>query len=460
MSGVRRPAAADPHGRRRGGGARPPVRRRPAAALDEKEGGLQDRWARGEEILASEFSPGLVPSGSWIRSTQATYFEAPCEFAGTVDKVVLQGGETELGVVLTGTSSEELLRYASGVTPPLIRVHLCSEGCDQKRTNVDLVHLHRFRQVVEGAARQWEENLKGGDENQELRRRQAEWEERQNRDKQITDERSDSRAREDKKKKEKKKDKKKEKRNRNKKVGGKALARKKAEDLYAGTGLDPDPKVRRLVKRRAKKRLKKSKVSSSSSSRSSSSSSSVEVELGLLEDRNKVQLLSEVAPGVLTEESLQHMKTYVVQASGSTWSLDVETLPPIMSQYMRHYIAPRASGGILREAVTLSYAADLLLQSRPAEALDVLNQRLKSLEMTISGQPWSTSQKIELAPHWEATMASRAEVQVAQKEAKLDSQAKGGPSSWDKGKAKSKGKEKGKEKGKGGKSKEDSKKAS
>ena len=244
--------------------------------------------------------------------------------------------------------------------------------------------------------------------------------------------------------------------------GGKAMAKKKVADLYTGTGLDPDPKARRRIKRKAKKKLKKSKTSSSSSSQSSESSSSVEGDLGLLQDRNKVQLLAEVAPGVLTEESLQHMKTHVLQASGSTWAMDSDSLPPIVSQYMRSHIAPRASGGILREVVTIAHALDLLLQARPAEAADTLSQRLKSLELTISGQPWATSQKIEVVPQLEATMASRAEVQVAQKEARLDVQAKGPSASWDKGKTKGKGKDKdkGKEKGKGGKTRDEGKKSS
>jgi hypothetical protein len=112
--------------------------------------------------------------------------------------------------------------------------------------------------------------------------------------------------------------------------------------------------------------------------------------------------------------------------------------------------------------VTIAHALDLLLQARPAEAADTLSQRLKSLELTISGQPWATSQKIEVVPQLEATMASRAEVQVAQKEARLDVQAKGPSASWDKGKTKGKGKDKdkGKEKGKGGKTRDEGKKSS
>ena len=59
-------------------------------------------------------------------------------------------------------------------------------------------------------------------------------------------------------------------------------------------------------------------------------------------------------------------------------------------------------------------------------------------------------------------MASRAELQVAQKEARLDGQTKGQTASWEKGKGKTKtkDKDKGREKGKGGKNKEEGKKSS
>ena len=125
-----------------------------------------------------------------------------------------------------------------------------------------------------------------------------------------------------------------------------------------------------------------------------------------------MQKLAELGPGVLVARSMHNMKAFVLQAPGSTWNLDEQSLPPIMSQYTRNYIAPKFSGGLLREATTLAFACvgDLLLQARPAEALDAVGQRLRSLEMTIGGQPWTTSQKIEVVPALQATMASRAEV--------------------------------------------------
>ena len=456
MSGRRRPAA------------RQPGLRRPAAAVEPRDQDPSSRFHRGEVVAGAECPPGLIGSGDWLKATEATYFEKPCEFAGVVERVVIEKGETEVVLKLTGTSCEELLRFATGLSPPTIRAHLCGEGCDQKRSNADLVQVRKFKRILPGDEKTWEENLKESDENVELRKKQAEWEAQRREEEQRQRESSDSRAESKKKKKMKKKKKERARakpaeRPKRSKVGGKAQARKSLQVVFEGTGLDPDPKVRKKLKRQVRKKLKRAKSSSgSSSSHSSSSSASGDFEPSLLEDRNKVQKLAELAPGLLSEGALQQMKTYVTQASGSMWSMDEDSLPPLLTQDVRHHVAPKTSGGILREATSLAYIGDLLLQGRVAEGLDALNQRLKSLELVIAGQPWATAQKIEIVPSLDASMATRAEIQVAQKEAKLDSQTKGSGSTWEKGKSKgkSKDKDKGKDKGKGGKLRDEGKKSS
>ena len=155
-------------------------------------------------------------------------------------------GAFEAVVTLTRASSEDLLKHASGVNPPVIRAHLREADCDEKRTNQDLVHLSSFSQVPPADRRTWEENFQETDENRELRRRQEEWEKKREgeRHQEVS---SDSR--EAKKKKKKKKDKK-EKRKSRVKVGGKSIARKNLPDLYSGTGMDPDPRSRKRLKKR------------------------------------------------------------------------------------------------------------------------------------------------------------------------------------------------------------------
>jgi hypothetical protein len=378
--------------------------------------------------------------------------------------VVIEGTDTELEITLTGTSTEELLKFGSGLHPPVIRAHLCQRDCDQKRSNQDLVHLKKFGQITPEGERTWEENLLATDENAPLRGAQQAWErEEEKKQKSDRETSSDSRGgggKKKEKKKEKKRSKsKKEKKEKRARVGGRSVAKKDLKDLYGGTGLDPEPKMRRRLRKKLKKKLKKAKSTSSASSGTSTSSSTEEVGEEILEDRSKVQRIAEIAPGVLTATSVQNIKNYVLQTSGSTWGADVDSIPPIMSQYVRCFLAPKSSGGLLREATTLAFAADLMVQGR----LDALGQRLKSLELVVNGQPWGTAQKIEIVPPHDASMASRAEVQIAHREALLDSRAKGDQAPWEKGKSKgkSKDKEKGKERSKGGtKGKEENKKSS
>lgn len=182
----------------------------------------------------------------------------------------------------------------------------------------------------------------------------------------------------------------------------------------------------------------------------------------VLQDRSKVHRVATLAPGLLASSSIEQMKTHLVQVAGTGWEADSQGLPPLLSLYNRTYMMPRLSGGVAREFSTLAFVGDLLLQARPAEALDGIIQRLKSIEMTSSGSPWSTSQKLELAPSAEASLGSRQEYQLAQKEAKMDQAVKGSTSGGEKGKSQGKSRGKGKDKDRGkGKSKEgDAKKGS
>lgn len=451
---------------RRGGLRRPAAKaglRRPAAAVGAGHKSPQERWERGEEVKSKEYSPGLVGSGDWFKSVHAVYFEKECEIAGHIQRVILDRDQVEFSTLLTGTSTEEVLRVATGLQPPVFRVHVCGPTCDQKRSNQDLIHLISFKKVPPPGERKWEENLKDTDENPELRRRQEEWVAQQKAAEGDQRDSSHSRASSKKKKKKRSKEKKARKKAQQGRIGGKTVAKKKLVDLYSGTGLDPDPKVRRKLQRQMRKRLKRGQGSTSTSSSTSSGTSEGKEDDELLEDRSKIQKLADHGPGLLAAAVIRNMKPFVVQTTGGTWDLDMDSLPPIMSQYARCYLSPRSSGGLLREAYTLAHIGDLLLMARPAEALDALGQRLKSLELMIGGQHWSTAQRVEVVPPMEATMSSRAELQLAQKEANLDSRIKGTGSQWEKGKGKTKTKEreKGKEKGKGsGKQKDEGKKSS
>lgn len=158
------------------------------------------------------------------------------------------------------------------------------------------------------------------------------------------------------------------------------------------------------------------------------------------------------------------MKEHLLTSTGSLWGVDRDSLPPVVGQYIRQHCVPKTTAPMARELLTLGAISDCLLQSRPAEAADIAMQRIKALELLISGQPWMTSQKLEIIPGPDPGVASRAEVQVAQKESRLDAQSRPPASQGEKAKGKAQGKSrdrepgKGKNKGKGGK--EEGKKSS
>eukprot|EP00438_Fugacium_kawagutii_P022658 Skav224882 [mRNA] locus=scaffold1112:251630:257035:+ [translate_table: standard] len=443
-------------------GARPKARlRRPARAEDPgaepvAPESVGDKYSKGEAIRASDLPLASFLPGQWIATVQASYFGEECLVAGRIRRVQLEGDSAELIITPSGTQSEALLRYATGIGNPEVRLHLCPRDCPGLRTSPDLVHVQVLKKLEEGKDYSWEINLAEGDHNSRLREEQEQW--RANQDKgpgrkEDAEVKSSSSSRRKKKKKKKKKEK--DSRKEKVKVGGKTIGQKPLASLYQGTGLDPDMANRKRLLRKVRKQLRRNRSESSSSSSSSASADDEEFKQQILVDKNKVHRVASYAPGVLSASSVGTMKEFLLQSTGTAWQIDDASLPPIMSQYVRSFLAQKASGGILREMTTVAHTADLLLQGRVAEAVDTLAQRLKSLEMSVSGQSWSTGQRIELAPGLEASISSRTELQLAQKENQAEMKARTPQSTWEKGKSKGKGKEKGKskeggrEKGKG-----------
>jgi hypothetical protein len=301
-------------------------RRRPAAAIEEapvrgrRVVDPEEAYSRGEVVKAHQLPPTLLDRGHWIVSEASTYFGEECKWAGKVSRVTIEAGESELQVELTGTQSEALLKFASGLSPPVIRAHLCKEGCDQKRVNPDLVHLSSFRKLAEGAEKTWEVNLVGTDENAPLRRVEEAWRERvqEGREAQVDSSPSSSGKKKQKKKKKSKKKDSEKKAKKAKRIGGRTVAKKSLSQLFEGTGLDPDHVTRKKVTRKVRRRLRKSRSSSSSSSSSTSSSSLPEADKDILEDRSKIQKIATLGPGILSASAIQSMKQFVLQAGGST----------------------------------------------------------------------------------------------------------------------------------------------
>lgn len=445
--------------RRRRPAAAAPVLQRPAARVTR--GGVPRadpvdviaKYEGGEAIKSEDCPLSLLTAGAWIKLEQADYEGGKADLAGKVERIEVDGTTWEAVLKVTGTRSEDLLKVVTAADKPVIRAHLCRADCDRRRASPNLVHVRTIQKVSPEGPWSWERNCEEVDELAALRAAQEEWAERgEVKEKKAAKESSSSSGGKKKKsKKAKKKEKKKQKKEKRKKLGGRSNALKTTVMLYSGTGLDPDPENRRILLRKVKGRMKRNKRSSSSSSSTSESSASEsEMEQNMMEERSKIRKLAEVGPGILSSEALRSMKEHVLTANGTPWGEDKTSLPPIVGQYARQHVVTRATAPMARELLTLAAAADMLLQARPAEACDIIFQRLKALEQMCSGQSWMVTQKLEIIPGPEPGITSRAELQHAQKERRLDEQTKSPGTMGEKGKSKSQGKgQKDRDKGKG-----------
>lgn len=267
----RRPAAA------------PPRLRRPAAAVPVDRGGDQrtvvEKFLAGEWVRGCELPPGTMKKGNLLIVSEALYYGNKISIAIEVDKEEIDNGEGEVIGILVGTKSEDLLKLATAAPPFGMRLHLCQRECQQLRVNPNLVHVEMLK-LDRGGEKTWEENLRISPEMEAVLKDQEEWKGRNQVKEKEKEAVSSSSTKERKKKKKKKKKEKKtreaatdakglgepespgKKRRRTQKLGGKSIAKKDLVDIYGGTGLDPDPRLRRKLLRKVKKQLRKGKVSS------------------------------------------------------------------------------------------------------------------------------------------------------------------------------------------------------
>lgn len=254
-------------------------------------------------------------------------------------------------------------------------------------------------------------------------------------------------------KKAKKKKKQKETRSKEEKMAtGRSPAKavqKEAVHLYGGTALDPKEKIRKRVLKAAQRfaSKKKSKRSTSSSGTGSSSSSTSSAEGttsvdGVFGEDTKTRTLGDKFPGALSMETLMMMRRSLLTTSGELG--EEQSTKPVALLYFRNVLGRRASGAQARELLNLSCAIDALLRSRPAQALDILCQRLKAQEAVLSGTNWAVAQRLELASPDATSLIPRGELQVANRESYLDSRARWQSQSTTGAKGTNKGKTKGK----------------
>ena len=207
----------------------------------------------------------------------------------------------------------------------------------------------------------------------------------------------------------------------------KLASHKAAKALYQGTGLDPRDRVRNKVARLARRHLRKrAEKSSSSNTGTSSSGSSVDgldkSEETIFEAASKVRVISEAYPGALANQAINQMRLTLLQEVGFEDRPNV--LYPAAVAYYRQHLQRRATGPTQRELLTLAHGIDLLLRGKPASALDVVVQRFKSIEQTLTGSHWTVSQRLEILPADSTTLTAVQESASAQKEVYAEAKAK------------------------------------
>ena len=82
--------------------------------------------------------------------------------------------------------------------------------------------------------------------------------------------------------------------------------------------------------------------------------------------------------------------------SGTIWEIEKQTLPPIMTHYVRQNLSGIMNPPMAQEALTLAMAVDTLLRGRPAAACDIISRRLKALEAMARGSHWTVARQLEL----------------------------------------------------------------
>lgn len=421
------------------------VRRRPAALGEPPRAGedLKVLWDNFHTVRGQELSLDWVMESPMVVIEEAKYFHGDLRIAGEVLGSLNDGGRRMLRLRPLGTLSETILRMCSGQPDRVLRVHLCHQECNEEESAEDLIHAKKIRRMKGDKEEEpWTSNLqevKEAEKPDELGPLREAFDAPKD-TKEVKGKRSKSPKKKKKERKVKEKDvktkdkkevekvrqkEKKERSTSEESSGGvpldgtrpKRASQKTKAALFAGTGMDPTEKVRNKVTRAARRfarRKGRRKSSSSGSSKTSSDGAEDEGEDTLFSESSKLRGLSENFPGALAYRALNAMQDHLLQGVGLQDSRGPSD--GVAVQYYRQVLAKKSSGAIGRELLTLAAGIDQVARGRASQALDLMVQRYKSVENTLSGMPWQISQKMELLPNENASLSELREVKDARKE--------------------------------------------
>ena len=390
---IRRPARAPP---------RRAAIRRPGINREEGRGDAEAAAKKLGNLSLSELqSLGTV----WLK--KGKYYGREVDLCGRVCGIRVERSEIFMDVRIGGTKDDELLKVYSGKPDRMAAIHVCGEGCAEVLTGEDLIHGREYEEVDPGREA-WFTNLEAvvhreddPDELQRLREMQREMTGGEGRG----DRRSPSQKKRKAKEKKEEKEKKKKRSSASAGSSDSSIGKCSLAEMYGGTGLDPNVKKRKRMLKKArktargkkKKKAKGSKDSESSEgSRSSSSSSGIPATAGLFDSETRLRQVWHRCPGALTAFMIKEAKTRLLTSAGTMWESDKKAMPPLCTHYVRQNVMSGMSPGMAQEVLTIAQTIDYLLQAKPAAAIDILSQRLKSLEMISKGSHWTVGRQVEL----------------------------------------------------------------
>ena len=386
----------------------------------------------------------------WLK--QAEYYHRQVNLCGQVQGCRMEDGEPYMDLKATGTQDEELLKILSSERNRKVIVHLCPTTCGGEISQENLVHGKLFDEVDKGAA-DWMTNLEEvvemEDENAGLRR-EAALRDRERGEEESPKEKEKKETGKKKKEKKKEKEKKKDKKGKKKKKSKKSEEEKVSEtssddldpgqrpleDVFRGTGLDPDVKRRKKLLKRAKrvgkskkkKEKKKGSGSSDSQSKDSQSTSTEEEEedgTSLFAAERKLKRIWQKYPGCLAATTVMEARNSLVTAAGTSWALEKNALPPVLTQYVRQTVLGSMGAPMAQEVLTVAQALDHLLLGKVGSCADLLGQRLKALESLGKGSHWTIARQHELIRVDSQGLADEAEHREAASRAREDDKLRG-----------------------------------
>ena len=393
---IRRPAAAVP---------RVPARRRPGANRDRDDSGA---GGNVKKLGALNLS-GLQSLGTIVLK-KGKYYGREVELCGKVRGIRAERNEVFIDIEVKATKDDELLRVYTGKPDRMAVIHVCTDACTETLTGEDLIHGREYEEV-DLAGDAWFTNLEAvvapaedEDELQRLRNAQRELGGEAPRGGGRSPSRGKKRGKE--KKDVENKEKKKRKRSHGSaESSGSSIGKSNLADMFGDTGLDPNAKRRKKMLKRARKiargkKKKKSKGSggsqTSGGSSSSSSSGGTPTMSGLFDSETKLKQVWQRCPGALTAFMVTEAKSRLLTSAGTMWDSDKRTIPPLCTHYVRQNVMGGMSPSMAQEVLTIAQCMDYLLQAKPAAAIDILSQRLKSLEMISKGSHWTVGRQVEL----------------------------------------------------------------